>query len=267
MTIEFLKKDEGWVAEFEATADFNLHIEGIVEGNVNIYQRTTASGGYTLVRGATPYPSYGNVYDYDFTSLVYPKFIKVVCPVQPSYAEVMSTGEVTELKYQEKKVEITENGTTIVAPDAGFAALNAVSVKVNVPNSGGGSAEEKFGMMYITKESFFAALELPADTDIPQDEFSSAWSNISQMFPVVAVKGTPKVPNHVQGTQNLLDEIMESRFTCAGWKALALDFDRSYYHSGGFEPIWKASGSTIAEAKAVFAQAFPNQMTEAEFFA
>ena len=138
MTIEFLKKDEGWVAEFEATADFNLHLEGVVEGNVNIYQRTTASGGYTLVRGATPYPSYSNVYDYDFTALVYPKFIKVVCPVQPSYAEVMSTGEVTELKYQSKAVEITENGTTSITPDAGFAALNAVSVKVNVPTSGEG---------------------------------------------------------------------------------------------------------------------------------
>ena len=143
MTIDFLKKDEGWVAEFEATADFNLHLEGVVEGNVNIYQRTTASGGYTLVRGATPYPSYSNVYDFDFSALVYPKFIKVVCPVQPSYAEVMSTGEVTELKYQSKAVEITENGTTSITPDAGFTALNAVEVKVNVPQSGeGGSALE-----------------------------------------------------------------------------------------------------------------------------
>lgn len=147
MTIEFLKKEEGWVAEFEATADFNLHLEGVVEGNVNIYQRTTASGGYTLVRGATPYPSYGNVYDYDFASLVYPKFIKVVCPNEPSSAEVMSTGEVTELKYQEKSVDVIENGLTEVAPDAGFAGLAKVSVNVNVPTSGegGGSSDGDLG--------------------------------------------------------------------------------------------------------------------------
>lgn len=91
MTLNFTKnQDSGaWVAEFEATSDFNLHIEGVVEGNVRVYQRGTADGEYAYVREATPYPSFSNVYDFDFSALVYPKWIKVVCPVKPSKAEVM----------------------------------------------------------------------------------------------------------------------------------------------------------------------------------
>ena len=88
MELNFIKKENGWVAEFEASADFNLHIDGVLEGNVQVYQRGTTSGGYALVRGATPYPTYGKAYDSDFSALVYPKFIKVVCATEPSYAVV-----------------------------------------------------------------------------------------------------------------------------------------------------------------------------------
>ena len=88
MEINFTKQDGAWVAEFEATSDFNLHIEGVVEGNVKVYQRGSASGGYAYVRGATPYPSFSNIYDMDFSALVYPKYIKVVCATEPTMAEV-----------------------------------------------------------------------------------------------------------------------------------------------------------------------------------
>lgn len=141
MELNFIKNENGWVAEFEASADFNLHIDGVLEGNVQVYQRGTTSGGYSLVRGATPYPTYGKAYDFDFSALVYPKFIKVVCATEPSYAEVVSDGEVTELKFQEKEVEVSNNGTTTVTPDTGFAALNSVKLKVNVPQSSGNTME------------------------------------------------------------------------------------------------------------------------------
>ena len=144
MELTFQKSADRWIAEFEASADFNLHIEGVVEGNVSLFQRGTASGAYAYVKGATPSPSYSRCYDYDFTSLVYPKFIKVSCATEPTYAEVVSSGEVTELKFQEKAVEITANGTHTIAPDAGFAALNAVQVKVNVPQGGGASGENTY---------------------------------------------------------------------------------------------------------------------------
>lgn len=142
MELNFIKNEATryWECEFEATADFNLHIEGVPEGKVWIYQRTTASGEHAYIKEATPYPSLVDVYDFDFTALIYPKFVKVVCGTEPTYAEVVSNGEITELKYQEKSVEVTANGNTEVIPDAGFAGLTKVNVSVNVPQSGGGES-------------------------------------------------------------------------------------------------------------------------------
>lgn len=143
MELKFSKVKESWVAEFEATADFNLHIEGLPEGRVSIYQRGTNSGEYAYVKSATPYPSLGKTYDYDFSALVYPKFIKVVCESEPTFGEVVSDGEVTDLNFQTKVVEVAQNGTIEVTPDHGFAAMNAVEVKVNVPQSGGSASDNK----------------------------------------------------------------------------------------------------------------------------
>lgn len=94
MEIKFTKNGEKFVSEFTATADFNLHLEGVVEGKVKVYQRSTAEGEYAYVRAATPYPSFSNVYDYDFSALVYPKYIKVVTDVEPEVASVVTDGEV-----------------------------------------------------------------------------------------------------------------------------------------------------------------------------
>ena len=88
MDLNFTKQAEGWVAEFAASSDFNLHIEGVKEGNVKVYQRGTARGRYAYVRAATPYPSFDTVYDFDFSALVYPKYIKVVCNEEPTKAVV-----------------------------------------------------------------------------------------------------------------------------------------------------------------------------------
>jgi hypothetical protein len=84
MDLNFNKEGNVFVAEFEATADFNLHIEGVKEGDVLVFQRGTADGEYAYVRAATPYPSFTTVYDFDFAALVYPKYIKVECNVMPS---------------------------------------------------------------------------------------------------------------------------------------------------------------------------------------
>ena len=88
MELIFSKSEDIYVAEVKVTGDFNLHIEGVVEGNVQVYQRGTETGGYALVREATPYPSYGNVYDMDFSAAVYPKYIRVVCNSEPTLAVV-----------------------------------------------------------------------------------------------------------------------------------------------------------------------------------
>ena len=168
MELNFIKNEATryWECEFEATADFNLHIEGVPEGKVWIYQRTTASGEYAYIKEATPYPSLVDVYDFDFSALIYPKFVKVVCGTEPTYAEVVSNGEITELKYQEKSVEVTANGNTEVIPDAGFAGLTKVNVSVNVPQSGGGNSGGR-GLEYLDfRENEIAANILPLLADV-----------------------------------------------------------------------------------------------------
>lgn len=136
MELKFNKNGDAWVAEFEATDKFNLHMEGLLLGSFSILQRT-AGGKYTHVRDIPTYPRFDKVFDYDFDALVYPKFIKIVSETEPTYAEVVSDGEITEIKSQTKEVEVTANGTTQVAPDAGYSYLTGVTVKTNVPQSGG----------------------------------------------------------------------------------------------------------------------------------
>lgn len=136
----FGKNTLAWETEFEATGDFNLHVERNKGGDILVYQRTAGSG-YAIVeefRGMDNKPAI----DLDFTSVVYPKFVKIVSESQPTYATVTTDGEITEIKSQSKEVEITANGTMDITPDAGFSYLNSVKVKTNVPTSGegGGSA-------------------------------------------------------------------------------------------------------------------------------
>ena len=88
MKLVFNLNQDRWVAEFEATADFNLHIEGVKTGNVSVFQRGSAEGKYAFVVGSTPAPSYGTIYDYDFSALVYPKYIRVSCATEPTMAVV-----------------------------------------------------------------------------------------------------------------------------------------------------------------------------------
>lgn len=132
----FGKNTLAWETEFEATGDFNLHVERNKGGDILVYQRTAGSG-YAIVeefRGMDNKPAI----DLDFTSVVYPKFVKIVSESQPTYATVTTDGEITEIKSQSKEVEVTANGTMDITPDAGFAYLNSVKVKTNVATSGEG---------------------------------------------------------------------------------------------------------------------------------
>lgn len=136
MELQFTQTGKGfYVAEFEATADFNLHVERKAIGQVLMYQ-STGTGDYALVEGVKQLEG-KTVFDYDFTALIYPKRIKIVSMSEPTYAVITSEGEVTEYKVQSKSVEVTGNGSMVVTPDAGFAYLDAVTVKTNVPSQGG----------------------------------------------------------------------------------------------------------------------------------
>lgn len=87
MELNFIKENNNYVAEFEATADFNLHIERDEPGILALYQRTTTSGEYAEIEGTREY-RYKEVYDYDFIGSIYPKYIKVVSSAEVTNAEL-----------------------------------------------------------------------------------------------------------------------------------------------------------------------------------
>ena len=63
-------------AYFEASGDFNLHVERIKNGTLEVYQRGVAEGKYDFAWSAGI--GARKIIDYDFAAFVYPKWIKVV---------------------------------------------------------------------------------------------------------------------------------------------------------------------------------------------
>lgn len=87
MDLTFSENNGVFVADFEATADFNLHIEGAKSSDFTILQSGVQGGAYDVVRDAGHYPS-SDVYDNDFVALVYPKYMRIVSSVRPTLAVV-----------------------------------------------------------------------------------------------------------------------------------------------------------------------------------
>lgn len=86
MELTFNKVGNKYISEFEVTADFNIHIERPEGGITDIYQRTSPEGEYAVVEG---FDTNGkSVIDVDFTALVYPKWIRVVCGNKPTVGVV-----------------------------------------------------------------------------------------------------------------------------------------------------------------------------------
>lgn len=87
MELKFNKQGTKYVAEFTATGDFNLHIEREKQGFILVQQRTTTSGKFDSISGGN-FSSVDSVIDCDFIGTVYPKYIKVVSEVLPTFAEL-----------------------------------------------------------------------------------------------------------------------------------------------------------------------------------
>lgn len=148
---QVLSDKPAYEVEFEASSDFNIHIERPSDGYFLLFQKSTPNGKYTEVNNVYDLESKTTI-DMDFVGVVYPKWIKIVSKVEPTYAAIISDGEVTEIKAQSKVVEITSNGITNITPDEGFAYLNSVKVKTNVPQEGGGGSTSgggKYGMLFF----------------------------------------------------------------------------------------------------------------------
>ena len=100
--LNFTENEGKYIAEVKVTADFNLHIEREGSGFLNVSVRTTEDGAYDSVKGAS-FNYADPVVDYDFTGVIYPKYIKIVSKVQPTKAVITSAGEVTEIKQSNLK--------------------------------------------------------------------------------------------------------------------------------------------------------------------
>lgn len=80
MTLEFVFDEalKSYVAEFEATADFNLHLEREGKSGVlMVEQRGTTEGDAYAVTKVWQGFNAPPVFDCDFAAIVYPKYIRV----------------------------------------------------------------------------------------------------------------------------------------------------------------------------------------------
>ena len=145
------------ICEFEVTADFNLHLEREDVGTLHFYQRTTPHGEYDYIKNQG-YNADDKVIDLDFQALVYPKWIKIKSAVIPTVATISTDGEVREVSYQAKEIEITSNGTTKVTADTGYTALGSVNVKVNVPSEGGGESMKFYDVSQLIASNDFSKI-------------------------------------------------------------------------------------------------------------
>lgn len=76
MELIFEKEHGMYVAEFQATGDFNIHLERNDRGLLNILQSTVADGKYDSISSHNVIQD--RVFDCDFTAAIYPKYIKII---------------------------------------------------------------------------------------------------------------------------------------------------------------------------------------------
>jgi hypothetical protein len=157
MNIQFQKEGLHWVAEFQVTADFNLHLEREGTGSLRIMQSTVSGGMYDRVKGGSF--NYNDlVVDIDFTSVIYPKFIQVISMSEPTLAEVTCPeGEVTVV---EKTISFSIAGTQYTAKpgmtwtewcDSEFNVDGYVIVYISSLGGGGNASGYYYGESVVSQ--------------------------------------------------------------------------------------------------------------------
>jgi hypothetical protein len=96
MELTFLQDGNKWVTEFEANADFNLHIEKGA-GSLSVSQTSVPGGKYDNVPSLRMSPEDATL-DKDVTALLYPKTIRIDAYTKEApYAVVSSEGDVVDI--------------------------------------------------------------------------------------------------------------------------------------------------------------------------
>jgi hypothetical protein len=143
---------------------------------------------------------------------------------------------------------------------------NVIIKKGEGGSSGDGSAEEKFGFVFLTKEAAVTGMlggNMPES--IPQDQLMG----VMEAFCSIGLVATKKNGWDIDPICQLSENIGDGRFTYENWDAIALNLDALTFNDRDYNnpwiPIWKTIAPTIAEAKQGLAQIFPTQITEEEF--
>lgn len=93
MELNFTKDGKNFVAEFEATGVFNLHLErGGKGGDIKMLQRTSPRGEFAFVNDFSINSKFQVAIDEDMIGCVFPKTIRIESEVEPTYAEVTFRG-------------------------------------------------------------------------------------------------------------------------------------------------------------------------------
>lgn len=96
MELTFLLDGNKWVTEFEANADFNLHIEKGA-GSLSVSQTSVPGGKYDNVPSLRMSPEDATL-DKDVTALLYPKTIRIDAYTKEApYVVVSSEGDVVDI--------------------------------------------------------------------------------------------------------------------------------------------------------------------------
>lgn len=76
MNVSFNKVGDVYRGEFTVTSDFNLHMEKEKAGNTRVYIKGVVDGEYASANFPSAY-SYNAIIDYDFSAVVYPKYLRI----------------------------------------------------------------------------------------------------------------------------------------------------------------------------------------------
>lgn len=87
MELNFTKDGNAYVAEFEVSGDFNVHIETAEECTLNVFQRTGSTGAFAQVEDVR-LKGFNRVKDVDIEGPLLPKTIQIRLVVNPSVATV-----------------------------------------------------------------------------------------------------------------------------------------------------------------------------------
>jgi surface protein len=134
-----------------------------------------------------------------------------------------------DAKLQEKAIDITVNGSTVISPDSNYDALSGVTVNVNVPSSGGGESSGEgivdLGSIGYTdddipdswKEGLEYAKEIQENWDSSKTSMSNKFSNNKNLvfMPMVDTSNVTSMNSCFDGCSSLttIPELNTSKVT------------------------------------------------------